>query len=51
MTGTKLELTFTQFAKAIPKDVYYAFATAQGWRDWLCDSARFEAGSVFFRID
>jgi uncharacterized protein YndB with AHSA1/START domain len=37
------ELSFTQVVGAIPKDVYYAFATAQGWRDWLCDSARFEA--------
>ena len=43
MTDAKLELTFTQAVDASPKDVYYAFATAQGWRDWLCDSARFEA--------
>ena len=42
MTNTKLELTFTQAVDASPKDVYYAFATTQGWRDWLCDSARFE---------
>ena len=43
MTDAKLELTFTQAVDASPKDVYYAFATAQGWRNWLCDSARFEA--------
>jgi uncharacterized protein YndB with AHSA1/START domain len=43
MTDAKLELAFTQIVDAHPKDVYYTFATAQGWRDWLCDSARFEA--------
>ena len=43
MADAKLELTFTQAVDASPKDVYCAFATAQGWRDWLCDSARFEA--------
>lgn len=43
MTDAKLVLTFTQAVDASPKDVYYAFATTQGWRDWLCDSARFEA--------
>jgi len=43
MTDAKLILTFTQAVDASPKDVYYAFATAQGWRDWFCDSARFEA--------
>jgi uncharacterized protein YndB with AHSA1/START domain len=37
------ELSFTQMVEAIPEDVFYAFSTAQGWRDWLCDSARFEA--------
>ncbi len=43
MADTKLELTFTQVIGALPEDVFYAFATAQGWRNWLCDSARFEA--------
>ena len=41
----KSELTFTQVVNASPEAVYYAFATAQGWRNWLCDSARFEARS------
>ena len=37
------ELTFSRVVDAPPEDVFYAFATAQGWRDWMCDSARFEA--------
>jgi uncharacterized protein YndB with AHSA1/START domain len=43
MTNKKSELTFTQIVDASPEDVYYTFATGQGWRNWLCDSARFEA--------
>ena len=43
MTETKFELNLTQTINASPEDVYYAIATTQGWRDWLCDSARFEA--------
>jgi uncharacterized protein YndB with AHSA1/START domain len=43
MTATNEDLSFRQVVDAIPEDVFYAFATAQGWRDWLCDSARFEA--------
>jgi uncharacterized protein YndB with AHSA1/START domain len=43
MTDTGTELKFSRLIKAAPEDVYYAFATAQGWRDWMCDSARFEA--------
>ena len=43
MTEKNAELTFTRVIDAPSEDVYYAFATAQGWRDWLCDSARFEA--------
>ena len=43
MTDPKLEITFTHAIDAPPEDVYYAFATAQGWRNWMCDSARFEA--------
>jgi uncharacterized protein YndB with AHSA1/START domain len=42
MTEKNAELTFTRVIDAPSEDVYYAFATAQGWRDWLCDSARFE---------
>lgn len=43
MAEERRELRFEQQVKAEPKGVYYAFSTAQGWRDWLCDSARFEA--------
>jgi uncharacterized protein YndB with AHSA1/START domain len=43
MTEKNSELTFARAIDAPSEDVYYAFATAQGWRDWLCDSARFEA--------
>lgn len=43
MTPKTEELSIRQLVEAIPEDVFYAFATAQGWRDWLCDSARFEA--------
>lgn len=43
MTEKNAELTFTRVIDAPSEDVYYAFATAQGWRDWMCDSARFEA--------
>lgn len=43
MTETSAELTFSRFIKAEPEDVSYAFGTAQGWRDWMCDSARFES--------
>jgi len=43
MTDKKSELIFTQIVDASPEDVYYAIATGQGWRNWLCDSARFEA--------
>jgi len=43
MTSTTEELSISQAVEAIPEDVFYAFATSQGWRDWLCDSARFEA--------
>jgi uncharacterized protein YndB with AHSA1/START domain len=41
MAYTK-ELTFTCKIEAPPEDVFYAFATSQGWRDWMCDSARFQ---------
>jgi uncharacterized protein YndB with AHSA1/START domain len=43
MTETSAELKFSRFIKAEPEDVYYAFSTGQGWRDWMCDSARFES--------
>jgi uncharacterized protein YndB with AHSA1/START domain len=34
------ELRWTRGVRGEPSDVFYAFSTAQGWRDWLCDSAR-----------
>ncbi|HEY46400.1 MAG: hypothetical protein AMJ88_14295 [Anaerolineae bacterium SM23_ 63] len=43
MSETYDELSFTQEVDASPDDVFYAFTTAQGWRNWMCDSARFEA--------
>jgi uncharacterized protein YndB with AHSA1/START domain len=43
MTDTHDELSFSQEVDATPEDVFYAFTTAQGWRNWMCDSARFEA--------
>lgn len=42
MTDTHDELSFSQEVDATPEDVFYAFTTAQGWRNWMCDSARFE---------
>jgi uncharacterized protein YndB with AHSA1/START domain len=42
MTEKYDELSFSQEVDATPDDVFYAFTTAQGWRDWVCDSARFE---------
>lgn len=35
-------LSFSQLIDAQPEDVSYAFFTAQGWRDWMCDSVRFQ---------
>ena len=43
MSETYDELFFSQEVDAIPEDVFYAFTTAQGWRNWMCDSARFES--------
>jgi len=37
------DLVFVRRVDAAPEAVFYAFSTAQGWRDWLCDAARFEA--------
>lgn len=34
-------LIFKRQIPAPPEEVFYAFSTEQGWRDWLCDSARF----------
>jgi len=35
------ELVFKRTIPAPAEDVFYAFSTEQGWRDWLCHSARF----------
>jgi uncharacterized protein YndB with AHSA1/START domain len=40
---TMEELNFEIMVEGSPADVFYAFSTAQGWRDWMCDSARFES--------
>lgn len=44
------DFIITSELKAPPEVVIYAFTTAQGWRNWLCDSCRFSSrsGSVFF---
>jgi uncharacterized protein YndB with AHSA1/START domain len=49
MADQSAELKFSRLIKAAPEDVYYAFGTAQGWRDWMCDSGRFEnrAGGAY----
>lgn len=36
-------MDFERTVDGAPDEVFYAFSTAQGWRDWMCDSARFEA--------
>jgi uncharacterized protein YndB with AHSA1/START domain len=43
MKEKSTKLAFSRIVNASPEDVYYAFSTQQGWRDWMCDSARFEA--------
>jgi uncharacterized protein YndB with AHSA1/START domain len=49
MTDQSAELTLSCLVKAAPEDAYYAFSTPQGWRNWMCDSARFEnrAGGTY----
>lgn len=41
MEKTNSALRLTRQIEASPEDVSYAFFTAQGWRDWMCDSVRF----------
>jgi uncharacterized protein YndB with AHSA1/START domain len=36
-------LDFKRVIKGKPEDIFYAFSTTQGWRDWLCDSALIQA--------
>lgn len=36
------DLEFVRTIDAGLEDVSYAFFTAQGWRDWMCDSVRFQ---------
>jgi uncharacterized protein YndB with AHSA1/START domain/uncharacterized damage-inducible protein DinB len=35
------DLVFKSVIPAPAEEVFYAFSTEQGWRDWLCQSARF----------
>jgi uncharacterized protein YndB with AHSA1/START domain/uncharacterized damage-inducible protein DinB len=35
------DLEFKRLIPAPAEEVFYAFSTEQGWRDWLCHSARF----------
>jgi uncharacterized protein YndB with AHSA1/START domain len=42
MAKTEQKLIFKARLEAPPAQVFYLFSTPQGWRDWLCNSARFE---------
>ena len=42
MAKNEEKLTIKAQVEALPVDVFYFFSTPQGWRDWLCNSARFE---------
>jgi uncharacterized protein YndB with AHSA1/START domain len=42
MDKTQNNLQFTRTVDAGLEDVSYAFFSAQGWRDWMCDSVRFQ---------
>ena len=35
------DLVFKRVIPAPAEEVFYVFSTEQGWRDWLCNSARF----------
>jgi len=37
------DLVFKRVIPAPAEEVFYAFSTEQGWRDWLCNSARFRS--------
>jgi uncharacterized protein YndB with AHSA1/START domain/uncharacterized damage-inducible protein DinB len=41
MSGKSQDLVFTRNIPAPAEEVFYAFSTEQGWRDWLCQSGRF----------
>ncbi len=41
MNDNKGELRFSTTVPGKPEDVYYAFTTPQGWRDWLVEAALF----------
>jgi uncharacterized protein YndB with AHSA1/START domain len=43
MSKTDGALSYERTIRGKPKDVFYAFSTPQGWRDWLCDAALFRA--------
>lgn len=50
MPSKTANLQLNRNLPAPPEQLFYAFSTAQGWRDWLCDIARFEAreGQPYF---
>lgn len=41
MSENERELRFSRNIPGKPEEVYYAFSTPQGWRDWLVDAALF----------
>jgi uncharacterized protein YndB with AHSA1/START domain len=43
MSENEQELRFERKVSAPPEDVFYAFSSPQGWRDWLSDAALFRA--------
>lgn len=43
MSDAQDTLVFKRQIPAPPEEVFYAFSTEQGWRDWLCGSARFRS--------
>ena len=43
MTTQAQEITLVRAIHASPSQVYKAFTTAQGWRDWCCETAEADA--------
>lgn len=43
MSENESSLRYERTIPGKPEDVFYAFSTPQGWRDWLCDAAVFRA--------
>ncbi len=46
MSENKGELRFSRTIPGKPEDVYYAFSSPQGWRDWLVDAALFRTSAA-----